>query len=263
MSAGATITATLDSLDGVSSVAWSIATTDDTGQAADYPLVTSGLKGSVCTTTALTAGTAAILKCTVNGGINPLTNTEDTDNLIKTVKFVVLTSGGHRVGCTGEQYEDDPLHGTAALQNAAIRAASTAIASYPTIRVPLAAGSFSAAVDDASPFIVGTVPLRPITLAPGATEVMFRAVIETSSVSNAVYVDLYDYEGITNGGVPTVVAGSELSSTSLGPDLVEVDLTDELLNVATEGLLQLRMWMDPLDEEEQTTCSFAAIDLTP
>ena len=55
--AGATVTATVESLQSVDQVAWQVVSTDDTTVIADYPLTISGPKGSVCTFTAGALGT--------------------------------------------------------------------------------------------------------------------------------------------------------------------------------------------------------------
>lgn len=118
--ASATVTATIDSLDGVSTIAWSVASTDESMAPGDYTLTTSGPKGSVVTLTSDAAGTAGILQCRINGGINPQTGAAEAA-YTKRAKWHVPTAGGLEVGCIDEAFESDPVYGTTGLINAAVR----------------------------------------------------------------------------------------------------------------------------------------------
>lgn len=161
--AAASVVATLDSLSGVTSVAWSIVGVDELSTAGSYTLTPSGTLGSVCTTTAPVAGRAAILKCTINGGLDPQTG-EPSDSMSATAKFWVPATGtGLEVGCVGEGYESSSTYGWTGIINAAVRnvaaggvtsvAGSAPIVSSggatPTISISaattVAAGSMSAA----------------------------------------------------------------------------------------------------------------------
>ena len=96
VASGAAVTAVLDSIDGVVSVAWSIIRTDDTSATTDYTLVQSGSVGQQCATTALTDGKSAALQCIVNGGIDPATGAPSTA-MTAVVKFFVPTATGYEV----------------------------------------------------------------------------------------------------------------------------------------------------------------------
>jgi hypothetical protein len=125
--AAGSVVATLDSLSGVRSVAWSVITTDDTDVAAtrSATIITSGTLGSICTLTAGAAGTAGILRCVINGGINDQTEQPDATYTAK-AKFYVLTADGYEVICADEQLESNSTFGWAVPVNAAIRYAGTA-----------------------------------------------------------------------------------------------------------------------------------------
>ena len=121
VSAAGAVSATLESTSGVRTVAWSITGTDETSEAADYTLATSGTVGQNVATTALTAGTAAILKVVINGGINLQTGLADTAATTATAKFYVPTAGGGEVGCVGETTESDSAFGFTGIINFGVR----------------------------------------------------------------------------------------------------------------------------------------------
>jgi hypothetical protein len=118
--AAGSVVATLDSLSGVSTVTWSLVGVDETRTIASYTLTPSGTLGSICTITAGVAGTAAILKCTVNGGINAQGRSDAS--LSATAKWWVPATGTNlEVGCVGEDDESDPVYGWVSVVNPAIR----------------------------------------------------------------------------------------------------------------------------------------------
>ncbi len=124
VAAGAAVTATLVSTDGVRSVAWSISRTDDTTTPGSYSLTPSGAIGQTVGTTALTAGTAAVLRCVINAGIDPQTE-QPSDAMAYEAKFYVPTAAGAEVLCAQEQDDDDVVssatHGAVKPINAVIR----------------------------------------------------------------------------------------------------------------------------------------------
>ncbi len=113
-SASTSVVATLDDLSGVSSVAWSVYATDETG--GTYTLVASGPSGSICTFTSGAAGTAGILQCTINGGVNPTTGNVDA-TMTKRAKWQVKTAAGYDIGVVGEELEHDPTYGSTVITN--------------------------------------------------------------------------------------------------------------------------------------------------
>jgi hypothetical protein len=116
--AGGSVVATLSSLSGVSSVSWSIVGTDETS--GTYTITTSGTLGSIATITAGAAGTAAILKCTINGGINGL-GQPDTSYSTTRKWWVPATGTGLEVACAGENAESSAAFGWTGIVNSSVR----------------------------------------------------------------------------------------------------------------------------------------------
>lgn len=129
VAASAAVTALLDDISGVRQVSWEISRTDDLSVPADYALVVSGSVGQQCATTALLAGTAAVLKATINGGLDAATD-QPSDATIREVKFWVPDANGIQVLCAGEldssgltpDRVSSLTHGAVAPLNDAIRA---------------------------------------------------------------------------------------------------------------------------------------------
>ena len=120
------VTALLDSIDGVTSVVWTIIRTDDTSLTTDYALVQSGSVGQQCDTTSLTAGKSAALQCVINAGIDPATGVP-SDTMTAVVKFYVPTATGYEVLNAGEftdgNNESSIAYGAVEPVNASIREA--------------------------------------------------------------------------------------------------------------------------------------------
>jgi len=157
VAASGTVTATLDSTDGVRQVEWSVASTDETTSAASYTLAQSGSVGQTVTCTALTAGTAAILRAKINNGINPSTDLPDPRNTNATGKFYVPTAAGYAVGCVGEIVENNANFGWCGVINPILRAAPAS--------APVASVSGTAPIVSSG----GTTPAISITAASGAS----------------------------------------------------------------------------------------------
>jgi len=121
VAATTSFSATLDSIAGVNNVAWSVTSTDETTDPADYTLVPSGTKGETVTFTSGAEGTAGILTCTVNSGVDPQTGSASTD-MTASAKWYVATNG-LEVGCVNETTQSDPTFGWTGMINAAIRLA--------------------------------------------------------------------------------------------------------------------------------------------
>ncbi len=126
--AGGTVVATLDSLSGVRTVAWSVVGTDDTDVVAtrNATITPSGSLGSICTLTAGAAGTAGILKCTINGGINDQTGASDAAYSATAKFYVPAATSSLEVVANGEQMESNSQFGWTLPVNAAIRASGLA-----------------------------------------------------------------------------------------------------------------------------------------
>ena len=129
LDAATTYTATLDSIVGVAPVTWTVSRVDDFGIVTDYTGAPAWLQsGSVGQTVAfgsLAPGTAGVLKATVAGGTDPVTDTPNSELMSAEVKFYVPTVDGKEVAVAGEQNRDDfvsnPTHGVIELLNAVVR----------------------------------------------------------------------------------------------------------------------------------------------
>jgi hypothetical protein len=99
--AAGAIVATLQSLNGVDQVEWSVVGADETTAVGDYTLVPSGALGSVVSFTAGAEGTSGVLQCKVNAGVDPRTGNTGPDMQTQLV-FWVPTTSGYRVKALGE-----------------------------------------------------------------------------------------------------------------------------------------------------------------
>lgn len=130
VSAATAVVATLVDTTGVSQVQWVISRTDDTTLPSDYTgsIIISGSIGQTFQITSLAAGTAAVIKCTINGGLGAATDQPSTET-IQENKFYVLTAGGNEVLAAGEldssgltpDRVSSATHGAAEPVNAVIR----------------------------------------------------------------------------------------------------------------------------------------------
>lgn len=139
VSAGATVTATLDSTDGVRQTAWTVSSTDETSAVGSYTLTQSGSVGQTIEFTALGEGTALILQVVINAGIDQATGLASVTATRARVKVYVPTSAGLEVGCVGEEFESDETYGSTAIINSGVRLASTLSPSGIPIKIVKAA----------------------------------------------------------------------------------------------------------------------------
>ncbi len=113
------------------------------------------------------------------------------------------------------------------------------------IRIPLLASVVHIDLD--SPLVVGRAVFDP-ALFPETEKtrrVFFRAVVQSAVAGKAARVKLYDYYGITSGGLnPTDVTGSAMSTASMDPIELVADLTPALGTVPTAGVLELQAYAD-------------------
>ncbi len=118
---GATWYARLNSIGNVGSTTWAVLSTDDVGTA---PALTSaGIASSTCSGVAGAAGTAFILQSTINGMVDPTTNTTNPLTTQATAKVWVPAANGNQVLCYDEHAEAGPQWWMP-LVNAAIRGAA-------------------------------------------------------------------------------------------------------------------------------------------
>ena len=132
--ASGSVVATLTSLTGVSSVSWSIVGTDESS--GSYSITTSGTLGSVATIVAGAAGTAAILKCTINGGINGLGQLDPSYSTTRKW-WVPATGTGLEVACVGENTESSSAFGWTGIVNSAVRNVASGGVSGVTASAPI------------------------------------------------------------------------------------------------------------------------------
>jgi hypothetical protein len=125
-SASGAVTATLDSVVGVRSVTWAVASTDDTTETTDYTLTPSGSVGQIVSFTAGAAGTAGILRCTINSGVDNVTGNPSA-LMTTTAKWFVPAANNLEVVCADEQMESNATFGWTEPVNGAIRNASGSV----------------------------------------------------------------------------------------------------------------------------------------
>lgn len=125
--------AQLDDLTGVDTAEWAIVATDETSLAAAYTLAISGPKNSIATMTALGLGTAAILQCRINGGINKATQRPDPGGTVARAKLFVPAANGNEVICAGELLESNPTFGYAGIVNALLRTQNILSSGFTTL----------------------------------------------------------------------------------------------------------------------------------
>ena len=245
VAAGAAVTATLDSVAGVNSVAWSIASGDDLVAPGDYTLVTSGVKGETCDTNAsATQGTAAIIQAVVNGD----------PTLYARAKFYVLAANGMETGADGELYEGDATHGTARISNEAIRAsgsgsyapanrlittttpllidggASADLSANRTLSLPASSGAANGYMSSAHYTLVNGAT----STATNATIVKWGAAkdIEVAYLKDANFAGTLANTGVVRtGDGPTVLMGGHAVSGTANRRLVAWDAGELKLGV--------------------------------
>lgn len=200
--AGGSVVATLTSLTGVSSVSWSIVGTDETS--GTYTIATSGTLGSVATITAGAAGTAAILRCTINGGINGLGQL-DTSYSTTRKWWVPATGTGLEVACVGENSESSAAFGWTGIVNSAVRNVASGGLSAVTASAPITSSggaSPNIAITAASSVAAGSMS--------AADKAKVDAILPASLAADLVV--------ITNGsGVLSTtgdIAGTQLNSAT-------------------------------------------------
>ena len=106
----------------------------------------------------------------------------------------------------------------------------------------LVAGNQTTQAGSVAKQIMGRVYFDPTKYNPN--DVVFRVLLATSDVSEPAFVDLFDEQGITNGGTPIAIPGSQMSTTSLTSVVKVIDL-QALAAATSAGSLAVRMWLNP------------------
>ena len=264
VSAGGAVSATLESTSGVRTVAWSIIGTDETSEAADYTLATSGTVGQNVATTALTAGTAAILKVVINGGINLQTGLADTAATTATAKFYVPTAGSGEVGCVGETTESDSAYGFTGIINFGVRnvagsAVQSIVGNAPIVvdatdpanpvvsfapSTNVAMGGYGFTGCDSVANASGALSLDGTSVSIGGTSATIvnigrsgqtiRLPALAGSGSGVVAVDNSGNISWSAGGSGTYIAGDGLTESPTGT--FNVGATDSTVTIAANGI---------------------------
>ena len=124
----------------------------------------------------------------------------------------------------------------------------------------IVAGVQATSLGGSSPRIIGACHFDPNrVLLPMFAYALpwLRAVLEVTNDAATAHLDLYDPTGMTNGGVPTVVANSEVQSVSVTPEFLELALWNLW---GLSGIFQARLWVTG-PANAQAICSFASLDL--
>ena len=93
----------------------------------------------------------------------------------------------------------------------------------------------------ASPQVIGAVYFNS-ALYGAAAKVFFQAICSVPTGGGTCFIDLWDYNGITNGGIPQEVPGSPLSTASSSFVLLSVEVASLEGGALPSGILQGRVW---------------------
>lgn len=216
VSASGTVTATLDSIVGVNRVTWSVMSTDDTRLPSSYTLTPSGSIGQTVTLTAGAAGTAGILRCVINAGLDLQTGAPSAATAA-TGKWYVPTSNGFEVIAGDETLESDSRVGWGKAINAALRAAGDAVESAALDALNL---------NDLSAFVSLADSSETITLAQGRRRHLPASTLtqrrtKTLSTTGAVQGDTIQIVREDKSTMPLdILVGSTLLFSLGGPGVV-------------------------------------------
>lgn len=107
--------------------------------------------------------------------------------------------------------------------------------------------------------IVGTTYLNLAALSASYTTATLIINFETSNSSYNANLDLYDWDGTTNMGVPIVVTGTSTGTNSTIGTTISIDVSYLVTSsYVLSGLFRLRLWTD--NALASATCNFARID---
>jgi hypothetical protein len=234
VTAAGAVVATLDSTTSVSQVEWDIIGTDETSVIGDYTLVQSGPFGETVTTTALAAGTAAILRCRINNGIG-VNGNNDPSSTIATAKFFVPLADGGEVGCKDETYESDATYGSTGILNGVARRLAVVPASVASVtgNAPLS-------------FTGGLNPVGSVAAASGAVPGSMSAAHYTKLEglgAGATIVSVGVTAPITNTGTATAPVFGASAATALAPgsqSAAHYSMLEDAATAATANKLSKR-----------------------
>ena len=133
---------------------------------------------------------------------------------------------------------------------------------FKNFSLTLLSGARSTAYSSAAKQEIGGVVWNPSVVGPvhAHRKVWFRAVLETADAGSGAYVELYDPGAIVTP-TPGIVIGSELSTSSITPVNLQVDLTSIFDAIVSAGVIEARLWCDPVITGKQVICKGARIDV--
>lgn len=241
VAAAGAVTATLDSTDGVRQVQWSISSTDETTVAANYTLVQSGSVGQTVTCTALTAGTAAILRAKINNGLNIATGLNDPNGTQATGKFYVPTTAGFSVGCVNEIVENDAVFGWCGIINPLLRAAPAgAIVTSVSGTAPIVSSGGATpaiSISASSGSVAGSMSAAHFTLVNNATaSATASAIIKRDGSSRAQVADPSANADIdTKGARDAAILAAHTSTLLLASGSVAIPSTAKTVRITCQA----------------------------
>ncbi len=122
----------------------------------------------------------------------------------------------------------------------------------------------SSTVGSSTPQIVGSNYLDIQTLRPATgaltREVFFKFILSTTNASNVANIDLIDVNNVLGGGLGAEVPGTNFTTTSTTPTYFSQRIT-ALEPLATGGIFQVRIWLNPQAAGQQVTCFMAKLDV--
>lgn len=112
-------------------------------------------------------------------------------------------------------------------------------------------GLFSTGNQSANKQIVGAfyfVPSKYPVVANYTQKTYFHAILQTTQAGNAANLDLFDYNGITNGGVPRAIPSAALSDSSgnIVHTSIELPALEALAGLTQPGVILARIWLTTL-----------------
>jgi hypothetical protein len=249
VAAGSLVTATLEDTSGIDFAEWSMLATDETATVASYAITASGSKGSSATWKALGPGTAGIVQCRINGGLDKATQLPKPNATIARAKFYVPTAAGREVICAGETIESDPRSGYTGIINALIRAAPVVNEGVRSRQIVCLAGAFSTRNGKENAHVCGACFFER----GNATKIRWRVILASSSEKATASAALFDAKG-------GYVEGSLVSASGVEPKMVEADVTSALAAM-TACVLVVRLFVEPASGEEEAVALWAPLEV--
>lgn len=94
---------------------------------------------------------------------------------------------------------------------------------------------------------------------PATRTVKFRCILETTNGTVAATADLFDTADSLATGSPTVVTGSQVTSTALVASMVEATVTAAFAGFSGAGVFETRLWIATTGGGNTATCKSAQL----